>query len=115
MNLIVRLLLNAVAILLTSYLLSGVHIGGYWDAFILALVLSLLNAFLKPVLVILTIPISIITLGLFLIVINAGVLLLAAYFVAGTSIDGFWWAVLFGFIVSIINSILYSLAGEKKS
>ena len=114
MNLIVRLLLNAVAILLTSYLLSGVHIGGYWDAFILALVLSLLNAFLKPVLVILTIPISIVTLGLFLIVINAGVLLLADYFVPGTSIDGFWWAVLFGFIVSILNSILYGLAGENK-
>ena len=108
MNFIVRLLLNAVAILLTSYLLSGVHIGGYWDAFVLALVLALLNTFLKPVLVILT-------LGLFLIVINAGVLLLATYFVDGTSIDGFWWAVLFGLIVSILNSILYGLAGDKKS
>jgi putative membrane protein len=115
MNFIVRLLLNAVAILITSYLLKGVHIGDFWDAFILALVLSFLNAFLKPVLVILTIPISILTLGLFLIVINAGVLLLATYFVDGTSIDGFWWAVLFGLIVSILNSILYSLAGEKKS
>ena len=114
MNLIVRLVLNAVAILLTSYLLSGVHIDGFIDAFILAAVLAVLNAFLKPVLVILTIPISIVTLGLFLIVINAGVLLLADYFVPNTNIDGFWWAVLFGFIVSILNSILYGLAGEKK-
>jgi putative membrane protein len=115
MNFIVRLILNAVAILLTSYLLSGVHIEGFVAAFLLAFVLAILNAFLKPVLVILTIPISIVTLGLFLIVINAGVLYLATYFVDGTSIDGFWWAVLFGFIVSILNSILYGLAGEGKS
>jgi len=115
MNFVVRLILNAVAILLTSYLLSGVHVEGFLAAFILAFVLAILNAFLKPVLIILTIPISILTLGLFLIVINAGVLYLATYFVPGTSIDGFWWAVLFGFIVSILNSILYGLAGENKN
>lgn len=114
MNFIVRLLLNAVAILLTSYLLPGVEIGDFWDAFILAAVLAIFNAVLKPVLIILTIPITVVTLGLFLIVINAGVLLLAVYFVDGTSIDGFWWAVLFGIIVSILNSILYGLAGDKE-
>lgn len=114
MNFLLRLLLNAVAILLTSYLLSGVHVEGFYAAFILAFVLSILNVILKPVLVVLTIPITIVTLGLFLIAINAGVLLLADYFVSGTNIDGFWWAVLFGFIVSILNSILYGLVGEKK-
>ena len=114
MNFLIRLILNAVAILLTSYLLSGVHVEGFFAAFILAFVLSILNAILKPVLVVLTIPITIVTLGLFLIAINAGVLLLADYFVSGTNIDGFWWAVLFGFIVSILNSILYGLVGEKK-
>jgi putative membrane protein len=115
MNLLVRLILNAVAILLTSYLLAGVHVDGFFAAFMLALVLALLNAFLKPILVVLTIPITIFTLGLFLIVINAGVLLLASYWVPGTYIDGFWWAVLFGFIVSILNSILYGLAGENSN
>lgn len=114
MNFLIRLILNAVAILLTSYLLSGVHVEGFYAAFILAFVLSILNAILKPVLVVLTIPITIVTLGLFLIAINAGVLLLADYFVSGTNIDGFWWAVLFGFIVSILNSILYGLVGEKR-
>jgi len=114
MNFILRLILNAVAILLTSYLLSGVHVEGFLAAFVLAFVLSILNAILKPILVILTIPITFFTLGLFLIVINAGVLLLADYFVSGTNIDGFWWAVIFGIIVSIFNSILYSLAGEKR-
>ncbi len=115
MNFLVRLILNAVAILLTSYLLSGVHVKGFLAAFLLAFVLAILNAFLKPILVILTIPISVVTLGLFLVVINAGVLFMATYFVPGTSIDGFWWAVLFGLIVSILNSILYGLAGENKN
>ncbi len=115
MNFFIRLILNAVAILLASLLLSGVHVDGFWAALLLALVLAILNVVLKPILVILTIPVTVLTLGLFLIVINAGVLLLADYFVDGTRIDGFWWAVLFGFIVSILNSILYSLAGEKES
>jgi putative membrane protein len=113
MNFLIRLILNAVAILLTSYLLSGVHVNGFLDAFILAAVLALLNVFLKPLLIILTIPITVVTLGLFLIVINAGVLLLAANLVDGTSIDGFWWAVLFGLIVSVLNSLLYNLAGDN--
>ena len=113
MNFIIRLILNAVAIYLTANFLGGVHVAGFFDAFILAVVLAILNSIIKPILVILTIPITIVTLGLFLIVINAGVLLMAAWFVDGTTIDGFWWAVLFGFIVSILNSILYGLAGEK--
>ena len=113
MNFIIRLLLNAVAIYLTASLLPGVAVGDFFDAFILAVVLAILNSVLKPLLIILTIPITIVTLGLFLIVINAGVLLFAAWFVDGTTIDGFWWAVLFGLIVSILNSILYGLAGDK--
>lgn len=113
MNFIIRLLLNAVAIYLTASLLKGVHVGDFFDAFILAVVLAILNSTIKPLFVILTIPFTVVTLGLFLIVINATVLLLAAWFVDGTTIDGFWWAVLFGLIVSILNSILYGLAGDK--
>lgn len=113
MNFLIKLILNAVAILLTSYLLAGVHVEGFLAALLLAFVLAIFNAILKPILIILTIPITVLTLGLFLVVINAGVLLLAAYFVEGTHIDGFWWAVLFGLIVSVLNSILYRLAGEK--
>ena len=113
MNFLIRLLLNAVAIYLTASLLPGVTVGDFFDAFILAVVLAILNSVLKPLLIILTIPITVVTLGLFLIVINAGVLLLAAWLVDGTTIAGFWWAVLFGLIVSILNSILYVLAGDK--
>lgn len=114
MNFLIRLILNAVAILLTAYLLPGVEVDGFFGAFILAVVLAILNAVLKPILIILTIPITVVTLGLFLIVINAGVILLADYFLESTYIDGFWWAVLFGLIVSILNSILYGLAKDKK-
>ena len=105
--------MNALAIMLAAYLLPGIHVDGFTSAIMLALVLSLLNVTLKPVMVILTIPVSVVTLGLFLIVINAGVILLADYFIPGTNIDGFWWAILFGLVVSIVNSILYSLAGTK--
>ena len=113
MNFLIKLVLNAVAIMLTAFLLSGIHVDGFVSAFLLAVVLAILNATLKPVLVILTIPVSIITLGLFLIVINAGVILLADYFIPGTNIDGFWWAILFGLIVSVLNSLLYGLAGTN--
>ncbi len=115
MNFFVKLILNAAVILLCSYLLPGVHVGGFVDAFLLAVVLAILNAILKPILVILTIPVTILTLGLFLIVINAGVLLLAANIVQGTHIDGFWWAVLFGFIMWLLNGILYKLAGADEA
>ena len=113
MNFLIRLILNAVAIYLTASLLPGVSAGDFFDAFILAVVLAILNSTLKPLFIILTIPVTVVTLGLFLIVINAGVILLAAWFVDGIVIDGFWWAVLFGLIVSILNSILYGLAGDK--
>lgn len=114
MNFLIKLILYAVAALLTSYLLPGVHISGFLQAFLLSVVLALLNATIKPMLILFTIPLTILSLGLFLIVINAGLLLLADYFIPGSQIDGFWWAVLFGLIVSIINGLLTNLAGTKK-
>lgn len=113
MNFIVKLILNALAIMLTAYLLPGIHIENFISALMLALVLAILNVTIRPLLVILTIPVSVVTLGLFLIVINALVILLADWFIPGSHIDGFWWAVLFGFILSILNSILYGLAGTN--
>jgi len=109
MKFLVKLILYSLAILITSYLLPGVNVAGFWDSFILAAVLALFNVTLKPLLIILTIPFTIITFGLFLIVINAGIILLADSFIPGTSIDGFWWAVLFSFIVSVLNSLFIGL------
>lgn len=115
MNWIVKFLLNGLAVLLTAYLLPGVNVEDYWTALWVALVLSLVNIFVKPFLIILTIPITFVTLGLFLLVINALMILLADYFVDGFLVDGFWWALLFSLILSIFNSLFADLTkdGQK--
>src|SRR5579862_1879685 len=107
MNIVLRILISAIVAFALSYILSGVHIQSFITALILAIVLGLLNLFVKPILVILTLPITIITFGLFLFVINALIILLASDFVKGFSVDGFWWALLFSFLLSIITSLLY--------
>ena len=115
MNSIIRFLLNGLAVLLTAYLLPGVSVTDYWTALLVALVLSIVNVLVKPVLIILTIPITVLTLGLFLLVINALIILLVDYFVPGFIVDGFWWALLFSLILSLFNSMFGDLAKEKKS
>ncbi|MCD4679538.1 MAG: phage holin family protein [Bacteroidales bacterium] len=105
MNFIIRLLVSALAVIVTSYLLPGVYIDGFLTAIIVALVLAFLNAILKPILVILTIPITIFTFGFFLLVINAVIILLASEFVGGFYVDGFWWALLFSIILTIVSSL----------
>jgi len=94
--------------------LSGVHIDTFWTAIILAIVLAILNAIVKPVFIFLTLPITIVTFGLFLFVINAGMILLAAKFVKGFEVDGFWWALLFSLLLSIVTSVLYKEEKNEK-
>lgn len=115
MNWILRVLLNGLAVVLTAYLLPGVDITDYWTALVVALVISAANIIVKPVLIILTIPITIFTLGLFLLVINALIILLADYLVDGFSVDGFWWALLFSLILSVFNSLFDDLTKEKRN
>ena len=106
MNILLRILISAVAVLLTSYLLPGVHINNFLSALIVAVVLAILNGILKPVLIVLTIPITILTLGLFLLVINALIILIASSVISGFYVDGFWWALLFSIILSFISYLL---------
>ena len=106
MGFVVKLLLTGVAAMLAAYLLPGVHIDGFITALILALVLALFNAIVRPVLVLLTIPVTILTLGLFLLVINALIILLADYLVPGFGVDGFLWALVFGLLLAVISAIL---------
>jgi putative membrane protein len=113
MNFIIRLLITAAVAYGLSMVLSGVHIPDFKDALIFALVLALLNLFIKPLLVILTLPISIVTLGLFLFVINALIILLADKLMDGITIDGFWWALLFSLILSVVSSFAASLLDKK--
>lgn len=117
MRIIVKLLLSAVAVITTAYVLPNVHVDSFVTAVLVAAVLSLFQIFLKPVLVILTIPVTILTLGLFLWVINAALTLLAANFIDGFQVDGFWWAVIFSFILAVLVSILHKIVpdGERDS
>lgn len=109
MGFIVRLFFTWVAIIIASYILPGIHVTDFITALITAAVLALLNAFVKPILVILTIPITILTLGLFLLVINALIVLFANRIVPGFTVDGFWWALGFSLVVSVIVSLLESM------
>lgn len=113
MKFLLKILVTSLAVFFTAYLLKGVHLDGYPAALLVALVLGFLNAFLKPVLVILTIPVTVLTMGLFLLVINALIILLADRILPGFSVDGFWWALLFSIVVSIISGIMHSLAGDS--
>jgi putative membrane protein len=115
MNLIIRLLIAAVVAFGLSRLLPGIHIDSLWTAVVLAIVLGLLNALLKPLLILFTLPITIVTLGLFLLVINAAIILLAAKFVDGFAVDGFWWALLFSLLLSFVTSIVTPKKEEKSS
>lgn len=115
MNWIIRLLLNGLAVVLAAYLLPGVEIeGGFGTALLVALILAVVNIIVKPILVILTIPITILTLGLFLLVINAALILFVENLVSGFTVDGFWWALLFSLILSIFNSLFNDLAGRPR-
>lgn len=106
MSFLLKVLVSSFAVLITSYILPGVHVRDFITALVVAFVLGLFNMLLKPVLVILTIPITILTLGLFLLVINAFIILLVTQLVSGFVVDGFWWAVLFSIILSIVTWLL---------
>lgn len=110
---LLRILLTAVVVVFLANFLPGVEVTGYWTAIVVALVLALLNLIVKPILVLLTLPVTILTLGLFLIVINAIIILLVDAFIGGFAVSGFWIAVLFSILLSIFQSLLYSLAERK--
>lgn len=104
-----RLVTTTLAVMLVAWLLPGVNIDGVLTAILFAVVLALLNILIKPLLILLTLPITVITLGLFLLVVNALIILLAAEMVPGFDVDGFWWAVLFSIILSLTVSLLHGL------
>jgi putative membrane protein len=109
MNFIVKVILSTIAVILAAYLLPKSMVtvdGGFLTALIVALVLAFLNAVVRPLMIILTIPATVVTFGLFLLVINAVIVLIADYFVDGFKVHGFWSALVFSIILTIINSIL---------
>lgn len=115
MGFIIRVLVTGLAVWVAAYILPGVHLEN--DAktiIVVALVLALLNAIVKPILVILTIPVTIVTLGLFLLVINALMVVWTSKLVNGFKVDGWLTALLFSLIVSVVSSILHSIAKDRR-
>lgn len=110
----IRFLLNGLAVFLTAYILPGVHVEHYGYALLVAFSLAAANILVKPLLILLTIPLTILTLGLFLLAINALIILLVADLVPGFEVDGFWWALLFGLVTSVFNSMLNELTGTSQ-
>ncbi|MBI4053984.1 MAG: phage holin family protein [Candidatus Doudnabacteria bacterium] len=106
MKILLKILLSALAVLVASYVLPGVRVESFTVALVVAVVLGLLNALVKPVLVVLTLPVTVVTLGLFLLVINAALVLIADRLVGGFSVSGFWWALVFSLVVSSVNWFL---------
>lgn len=109
MNALISLLLNAVAVVITAYLLPGVKVSDFLTAVVVAVVLGIVNAILKPILFILTLPVNILTLGLFTFILNGFVILLVSAVVPGFKVNGLLWAILFSIILSLVNGFLSAL------
>jgi putative membrane protein len=111
---LIRLLVNAIALLIVAYFLPGVHVASFTAAIIVALILGIVNAILKPILIILTLPVVILTLGLFTLVINAICFLLVAKLHIGLSVDNFGSAFLGALVLSIVSYVLSSLVSAAE-
>ena len=109
-----KILVTAVAAIMVSYLLPGVSIDSSVTAIILAVVLALLNGFVKPILIVLTIPITILTLGLFLLIINIVIIKWASEIVPGFSVRNWWSALLFSLLLSVVTAPIENLIGANK-
>jgi len=106
MRFLIKILLSSFSVIVAGWILSGVEITDFLTSVLVAFVLAILNMVLKPILVFLTIPITVVTFGLFLLVINALIALIASEIVPGFHIAGFWWAVAFSLIVSFLNYLI---------
>ena len=112
MTLLLVWILNAVALLVVAYILPGIAVASFWSAMWAALVLGLINMLVKPLFVLLTLPITIVTVGLFLLVINALMFWLAGSILSGFKVTGFWWAVGGAFLYSLISGFLTNLINK---
>ena len=109
MGFIANLLISALAVYLTTWLLPGIVVKSFWSAMGISLIIGLLNVLVRPLLTLLTIPVTIVTLGLFLFVIDALIIMLAAKLLDGFIVNGFWWALIFSIIVTSVTNFLYRI------
>ena len=113
LRLLVKLMFMAICVLTIAYLFSGIHVDDLSAALVVAAVLSLLNTFLKPILILFTLPITLLTMGIFLLFINAFIIVLTDNLLDAFSVDNFWWALLFSLLLSIATSMFDGM--EKKN
>jgi putative membrane protein len=105
MKLVAKLLLTTLTLLIVATYVPGIEVDGFYPALIAAIIIGLLNLFVRPILIILTLPITLLTLGLFIVIINATLFWFAASFIAGFSVDTFWLALLGSLIVSAVSTL----------
>lgn len=115
MKTLMHWVIATLAIIITAYLLPGTKIDSFFAAMVTALVLGFINAIIRPVLIILTLPINILTLGFFTFIINAVLVMLTATVVSGFHVKNFWWAMLFSMVLSIINYVLGRIEKEQNT
>lgn len=115
MNFLLKLLLTAVAVIVLANILPGVRVDSYGTAIIVAVTIAILNMFVRPILVVFTLPVTILTLGLFLFIINALIILLAGKLVTGFYVSGLLSAMVFSILLSLFRSFLFSQLKEEKN
>lgn len=115
MQFVLKILVSALAILLVTWMMPHVHVDNQLTVLLVALVLAFLDAVVKPLLTLLTIPITVFTFGLFLLAINAFIVLMASRLVSGFHVDGFWWALWFSVVLSLTNGFLHTILGTRKT
>ncbi|HEX6977090.1 MAG TPA: phage holin family protein [Patescibacteria group bacterium] len=114
LQILINLILSGVAVFISAYILPGIKVDGFVTALIVAVLLAVVNTFIKPLVSLLTLPINILSLGLFSLVINALMIMLVAAIVPGFKVDGILWALVFGIVLSLISSVIYMLVPNKK-
>lgn len=114
MGLLLRILITAALVMLIANFLPGVTVESYLQSIYVAIILGLLNLFIKPIIVLFTLPVTILTLGLFLLVINAFIVLLCSNIVGGFHVESFWTALFFSIILSIFQSVVYKLTAREE-
>lgn len=114
-NVLIQLILNALIIIIGSNILPGIHVDKFLTALLIALVIALINISIKPIMIILTLPLTIFSFGLFIFIINGLLILLVAKIIPGFQVDTIWWAILFSIVIAILNSILKNLFPFKNN
>lgn len=107
MDLIIKLLVNAIAVFAFGYMLRGVHVKSFGTSLLVAILLALVNAFIRPIVLFLTLPFTIITFGLFILVVNTLMVMLVDWILDGFKVESFWWALLFSVLMSLVNLLFF--------